>query len=253
MKNTIIIPARLESTRLPNKLLIEINGKSILERVYERCMLVKNSKVFISTDSKKILNHCASFTKNIIMTSKKHESGTDRIAEAATKIECENIVNVQGDEPFINPKLINKIFKELNNSNSSVISAVEKINNYDELKNPNNVKVVISENNYALYFSRSIIPFDREENINNELEDKYFNKKLYFKHVGIYGYKKEILKDFCKMKKSKLENIEKLEQLRLIENGIKIKLVYSEKKALGIDTIEDFENAKKIIYKNETQ
>ncbi len=251
MKNVIIIPARLNSSRLPEKVLLEINHKSILERVFDKCKQVNNSDIYIATDSNKIYNHCSKFTKNIILTSKQHESGTDRIAEAIQNIECENVINVQGDEPLINPDLIIQIFNELENNNSNVVSAIEKITSFDELKNNNNVKVVINKFNQALYFSRNIIPFERDNNYLNQTEKDYFNEKHFYKHIGVYGFKKKTLIEYSNFKKSKLESIEKLEQLRFLDNGINIKLVHSKNNSLGIDTIDDFNKVKKIIFQNE--
>ena len=246
MKNIIIIPARLNSSRLPGKVLLDLNGKTVVQRVYEQCIKVKNiNDVYIATDSEKVFNSCKSFTNNIILTKSVHESGTDRIAEAIQNIDCDNVINVQGDEPFIDHSLIEEVISTFEISETNMISVMHKIKTIKELKNHNVVKVIVNNKNEAIYFSRSIIPHHRDEW--NTLINKHTNipKELnFYRHIGIYGYKKDFLIKYSNMEQTYLERLEKLEQLRVIENGYKIKMIITKNISIGIDTIEDYENAK---------
>lgn len=237
MENVIVIPARLDSSRLPNKVLLDLGGKSVLRRVYEICAQIPKVKVFIATDSKKVINHCESFAENLILTGSQHQSGTERICEASSKIDCENIINVQADEPLINPKTIIDLLDIIKNPDVDMASVYERIQLSGNINNPNIVKVVKDLDDYAMYFSRAKIPYDRDK-----LESDIFIDK----HVGIYAYKKNIIKNFPKLKPSKYEEIEKLEQLRFLENGIKIKLIKSKYSTKGIDTFEDYNEIKKL-------
>ncbi|SHO80682.1 3-deoxy-manno-octulosonate cytidylyltransferase [hydrothermal vent metagenome] len=249
MKKIVVIPARLNSTRLPNKVLLDLKGKSVVQRVYEQCKKAKNiDEVYITTDSQKVKDICKKFTKNIIITDEKHQSGTDRIAEAIKEIESDIIINVQGDEPFIEPSLIEDIGNSFEDSDTLMSSAMHKIQKVEELKNPNVVKVTIDNNNNALYFSRSIIPHHRDEweSLLNHNIDIPSPLKFY-RHLGIYGYKKDFLIKYSNMEQSYLERLEKLEQLRVLENGYKIKMIESNYNSIGIDTQEDYERALKMI------
>lgn len=248
MKKVIVIPARLNSSRLPKKVLLDLSGKTILQRVYEQCNKLSNVKTFIATDSKLIKHESLKFTQNVIMTKSTHESGTDRVVEAVSKIDCDLIVNVQGDEPFINPNTIKKLFESIQNKNVSMSSVCERINEKDQLISENSVKVVLDENDNAIYFSRSVIPCVRDgiQTIFDK-NGKIYSKYNFYKHVGIYGYTKDFLKVYSKIKKSELEKLEKLEQLRVLQSGIKIKMIKTKNKSFGIDTIKDYKNAKKII------
>jgi len=238
MKTIVVIPARLESTRLPNKLLLELGGKSIIKRVHEQCLKAKGiSAVYIAVDSLELKTHCEAFSDNVILTGKHHQSGTDRIATAISEIECEAIINVQGDEPFIDPKLISELAIAI--QNTTMVSAMCPITNISEVEDPNNVKVVTDLNYKALYFSRSVVPFNRD-GIN-------FDTITYYKHLGIYGYTKDFLLKYSIMKPTSLEQIEKLEQLRVLENGYTIQMVTTHHNAIGIDTITDYNNAKKLV------
>ena len=239
MKKIIVIPARLNSSRLPNKVLLDLDGKTIVQRVFEQCLLSDADDVYIATDSEKVKEACLIFTKNIILTSKNHISGTDRITEAITNINCDVVVNVQGDEPFINPKLINQLLDSFINSNVSMVSAMGIFKEEKEIENPNNVKVVVDKNNNALYFSRAKIPYHRER----------LKEQVYYKHIGVYGYTKNFLLKYSKMKESSLESIEKLEQLRVLENGYKIKMIKTNHVSVGIDTFEDYISAQKLTKK----
>ena len=245
MKKVIIIPARLDSSRLPKKVLLDLKGKTVIQRVYEQCLKVKNvDEVYVATDSLEIKEVCKTFTNQVIITKSTHQSGTDRIGEAISDIACDIVINVQGDEPFIEPSLIEALVNSFSNSDISMSSAMSKINNIKDLQNTNVVKVVTDLHNNALFFSRSLIPFPRdvkEISIANEMLKKY----QFFRHIGIYGYRKDFLLKFVNMEQSYLEKVEKLEQLRALENGFKIKMIETDSSLMGIDTREDYEEALK--------
>ena len=245
MKKVIIIPARLDSSRLPKKVLLDLKGKTVIQRVYEQCLKVKNvDGVYIATDSIEIKEVCETFTNNVIITKSTHKSGTDRIGEAVSAIDCDIVINVQGDEPFIEPSLIEALVNSFSNSEISMSSAMSKINNVKDLQNTNVVKVVTDLHNNALFFSRSLIPFPRDvkeiSTANEVLEESQF-----FRHIGIYGYRKDFLLHFVNLEQSYLEKVEKLEQLRALENGFKIKMIEANSSLIGIDTQEDYEEALK--------
>jgi len=247
MKKIIVIPARLNSTRLPNKVLLYLNGKTILQRVYEQCLKVNRVVVFIATDSLKVKKSCLEYTENVIMTSVKHKSGTDRITEAINGLDFDTLINVQGDEPFISPLLIEELFRELEDKKVKVVTACERLLNSEELFDPNVVKVVKDNKNNALYFSRSCIPHIRD---NSQLlidEKKFFEREAFYKHIGIYGYKKEFLTKYSSLDNNNLEKLEMLEQLRILESGFKIKILETKFKTIGIDTKDDYQKALKMI------
>ena len=189
MNNLVVIPARLNSSRLPNKVLLKVQGKSIIEYVYrqvEKSQLV--DKIIVATDSEIVLKDVNNFGGEAVLTSSKHQSGTDRVAEVAKKYNFKNIINVQGDEPNISPNLIDSLFFELENEKVYFVSAMSLINSFDEVANPNVVKVICDINNYAIYFSRSQIPFIRDNDFQVD----------FFKHIGIYGFKKDFLIKYSK-------------------------------------------------------
>ena len=248
MKKIVVIPARLSSSRLPRKVLLDLKGKSVIQRVYEQVKKAKKiDAIYIATDSLEVEAQCKSFTSNIILTSTKHESGTDRIAEAVKKIECDIVINVQGDEPFIEPSLIDEFADIFEKEFLDMVSAMHKISLVDELKNSNIVKVIVNKNQEAIYFSRATIPYSRDSH------DELFNQQLipknltFYRHLGIYAYSKEFLLKYSQMDMTYLENLEKLEQLRVIENGYKIKMIETDYNSIGIDTQEDYEKALEII------
>ena len=250
MKKFILIPARLSSKRLPNKVLLDLKGKTILQRVYEQCNQVKDVKVFITTDSKKVEESCLKFTQNIIMTSVNHKSGTERIIEAVENLDYDLLINVQGDEPFINPLLIESLFKLLEHKKDFVVTVCEQLSSFEDLFDPNTVKVVKDINHNALYFSRSAIPHVRDVAELPKDEDKFFENTCFYKHVGIYGYNKTFIKKYSSLAISPLEEQEVLEQLRILENGFKIKVLETEYKSLGIDTKDDYEKALELIHES---
>ena len=245
MKKAIIIPARLDSSRLPKKVLLDLKGKTVIQRVYEQCLKVKNvDGVYIATDSIEIKEVCETFTDKVVITKSTHQSGTDRIGEAVSAIACDIVINVQGDEPFIEPSLIEALVNSFSNSEISMASAMSKINTVKDLHNTNVVKVVTDLHNNALFFSRSLIPFPRDvKEISTAKE--VLEKCQFYRHIGIYGYRKDFLLKFVNMEQSYLEKVEKLEQLRALENGFKIKMIEANSSLIGIDTREDYEEALK--------
>jgi len=243
IKNLVVIPARYKSSRFPGKVIADLCGKPVVQRVYESCLQShKADRVLIATDHKEVYDICKQFTDNVVMTSEKHQFGTDRIREAIDLIECENVVNIQGDEPFISKNVIDSLFAELEVSEAPMVSAFHKIDSEEELKNPNIVKVVTNSNGYAVYFSRSPIPYIRAP--------LTFNDVAFKRHLGVYGYKAHFLKEYVNMPHSTLENAEQLEQLRVVEAGYQIKLIETPEISIGIDTPEDLQKAIKQI-KNE--
>jgi 3-deoxy-manno-octulosonate cytidylyltransferase (CMP-KDO synthetase) len=232
-----VIPARYSSTRFPGKALADINGKPMIQWCYESSLKSKLiDKLIVATDDKRIFNAVKKFGGEVVMTSKKHRSGTDRIAEAARKFKCDIVVNIQGDEPFIDYRTIDKAIDALKKDKSSQVSTVaKKITDKKEIRNPNNVKVVFDDDFNALYFSRSVIPFDRDGK----------GKTNYYRHYGLYVYRKDYLLKITKLPESPLEKTEKLEQLRVLENGGKIKIVLTNIDSFSIDTPEDLKGIKK--------
>ncbi len=249
MSTVVIIPARLNSSRLPNKVILDICGKPMIQHVYEAAKRAKGIlDVFIATDSDEVKIICEVFTKNVIMTSEKHESGTDRLAEAMQNIECDNIINVQGDEPLMDSLLITQLANALDDEKIDMVSAMHEIKTTAELKSPNAVKVTVDKNSNALYFSRSIIPHHRDEWESLLNHHVTIPKPLkFFKHIGIYGYKKDFLKQYSLMGQTYLEKLEKLEQLRVLENGYKIKMIETEYEPIGVDIQEDLEKVREIM------
>ena len=245
MKKVIVIPARLDSSRLPKKVLLDLKGKTVIQRVYEQCLKVSNiDAVYIATDSLEIKDICDTFTSNVMLTKSTHQSGTDRIGEAVAFIDCDIVINVQGDEPFIEPTLIEELVNSFENSEISMASAMSRINDVKDLQNSNVVKVTVDDQKNALYFSRSLIPFPRDF---KELitSGKVLEKHVFYRHIGIYGYRKDFLVSYVNMKQSYLEKVEKLEQLRALENGFKIKMIEAKSSLIGIDTQQDYEEALK--------
>jgi len=249
LKSVVVIPARLNSSRLPGKVLLDICAKPMVQHVYEASKKAETIEdVYIATDSLEVKEACLKFTDNIIMTDDSHESGTDRLAEASKYIECDNIINVQGDEPLIDPMLITQMADILESQDSIMVSAMHKIKTTSELKSPNSVKVVVDKNSNALYFSRSIIPHHRDEWEALLKHHTTIPEQLkFYKHIGIYGYKKEFLKTYATLESTYLEKLEKLEQLRVLENGYKIKMIESDYHPIGVDVLEDLEKVRKII------
>ena len=241
MKTVAMIPARYDSERLPGKLMMDLGGIPVILRTHNN---VLNSglfdEVYVITDSEIIFKLIHNNGGNVFMSSVKHDSGSDRIAEFAIKIETDLILNVQGDEPFIDKPSLKKLISVFNDDNQNDIdlaSLMQSISEKTEIDNPNNVKVVVNNDNFALYFSRSVIPYNKSSNV----------KVDYFKHIGVYAFRKESLLNYYKSKPTTLEKLEKLEQLRFLEFGKKIKMIQTDYKGHGIDVMEDLINARKII------
>lgn len=245
-----VIPARYGSTRFPGKPLAKILGKPMIQWVYEGAQKSKLlEEIYVATDDYRIMNVVKNFGGKAVMTSKHHKSGTDRIGEVVKKIKADIIVNIQGDEPLISAKDIDKTVKVLiDNKDINVSTLATQFCNIDELYNVNKVKVVFDKNHNALYFSRSIIPFQKlifqnySEGKTKWLSNKSVNRiflKNYYLHIGLYVYRREFLLKFINMNQSRLEKLEKLEQLRILENEEKIKIIISKNSPVSIDTPED--------------
>ena len=233
----IAIPARFGSSRFPGKVTALLAGKPVIEHVYEACQKTNLGSVVIATESQRVVETCNSFGAQAILTSDKCQSGTDRIYEATLGRPEAFIINVQGDEPFINPQTIVKIAELLRSDPTcDIATAVMATTDDAKIDNPNCVKAVLGKNMRALYFSRSRVPFKREPSA----ENKDF---IYWHHCGIYGYRKEALKRFVSLPQSPLEKVEKLEQLRALEDGMTIKCVQIEPAGPAIDTADDLRRA----------
>lgn len=238
-KAICVIPARYVSTRFPGKPLADIAGKPMIERVYERAAKAKLiDEVVVATDDERIFSVVEGFGGKVVMTCANHPSGTDRLAEVAQMYEDADIIlNVQGDEPLIEPKLIDMLTEELLKDDNLSMATAKVLLKEKEFSDPAAVKVVTDKNCYALYFSRSLLPYPR-----NQLE----NLTLY-KHIGIYAYKRDFLLKFAKMEQSYLEQIEGLEQLRALENGYKIKVIETDFLCIGVDTPADLEEVNHLL------
>jgi len=241
MKIIAVIPARYASTRFPAKLMQDLGGKTVILRTYEAAINTKLfDDVFVVTDSDLIYNEIISNGGKAIMSIKEHESGSDRIAEAVENMDVDVVINVQGDEPFINKKPLEQVIEIFRNDAEKKVdlaSLMFEIKEKSEIENPNNVKVIVDQNGFALYFSRSVIPYPREENVGVR----------YMKHIGIYAFRKEALMDFYRLPMLSLEASEKLEQLRYLEYGKRIRMVETDHGSIGIDTPEDLEKARKML------
>ena len=242
LRFVVIIPARYASTRFPGKPLVDSGGKTMIHRVYEQ-VSKSVTDVYVATDDQRIFDAVKAFGGNAIMTSEQHKSGTDRCYEAFTHIEeyFDVIINVQGDEPFIQPEQIIELQKCFDDESTQIATLAKKITEKEDwgaLNNPNSPKLVVNKNNHALYFSRSVIPFKRGTEPEN-----WISSHPYLKHIGIYAYRAEVLGEITKLEQSPLELAESLEQLRWLENGYKIKVGFTDVESIGIDTPEDLEKA----------
>jgi 3-deoxy-manno-octulosonate cytidylyltransferase (CMP-KDO synthetase) len=237
-----IIPARYASTRFPGKPLVMIDGKPMIQRVYEQALKADLDAVVVATDDVRIADTVRSFGGNVVMTSENHPSGTDRCAEALQLFEGDwkAVVNIQGDEPYIQPSQINAVASLLKNG-APIATLVKKIDSAEELSNINSPKVVLSNTGNALYFSRQPIPHQKGIDIS-----EWLNHGNYYKHIGIYGYQSAILPELTQLKQSKLEMAESLEQLRWLENGYTIKTAETAENTVAIDTPEDLSRLKSL-------
>ncbi|WP_185140094.1 3-deoxy-manno-octulosonate cytidylyltransferase [Chryseobacterium lacus] len=240
MKIIAVIPARYEASRFPGKLMQKLGEKTVISTTYEN--VVKTglfSDVFVATDSEIIFNEIQSNDGKAVMTGQ-HETGSDRIAEAVENINCDIVVNVQGDEPFLKTeplKQLIEVFQHDLNKKISLASLKIKLQNQEDIENPNHVKVITDLNGFALYFSRSVIPYHREKSIDAE----------YFRHIGVYAFRKEALLKFSRLPMSPLEQLEKIECIRYLENGMKLKMIETDFVGVGIDVPEDLEKARAIL------
>jgi 3-deoxy-manno-octulosonate cytidylyltransferase (CMP-KDO synthetase) len=233
-----IIPARYASSRFPGKPLVDIAGKSMIQRVYEQAAKCADlTDVMVATDDDRIFNHVIQFGGKAVMTGDQHQSGTDRCAEvAAVHTDYDVIINIQGDEPYIEPEQISKLAACFTAPDVQIATLIKRIKNEQELHNPNSPKVVVNKLNEAIYFSRSALPHIRGEEPENWLE--FYT---YYKHIGIYAYRADVLQQITKLEVSSLEKAEALEQLRWIENGYRIKVAETEFETYAVDTPADLE------------
>lgn len=235
MKIVAIIPARYASTRFPGKPLVKIKGKAMVQRVYEQALKSEVDKVVVATDDQRIVDCIEAFEGNVVMTSVEHPNGTCRCEEVLSELDekFDAVVNVQGDEPFIDPSQINQVVTLLK-SNAQIATLVKAIDDEKTLFDTNKPKVVLSEEGRALYFSRQVVPFIRDVK-----QSDWLSNNTFYKHIGIYGYQSEVLKELVTLKPGKLEELEKLEQLRWLENGYQIMVAETTLETIGIDTPED--------------
>jgi 3-deoxy-manno-octulosonate cytidylyltransferase (CMP-KDO synthetase) len=242
MKIFAFIPARYQSTRFPGKPLALIGEKPMIQHVYERAMSCPEiSEVFVATDDKRISACVIEFGGKVVMTAQTHRSGTDRICEAATKIGLNTedlIVNIQGDQPIFHPSIVSLLIKPFVEERSVPMTTVKwKITDPDDIRNPNHVKVVTDRQGFALYFSRYPLPFFRDGE----------SRQVHYKHLGFYGFRMEFLLKFTRLSQGVLEAAEKLEQLRALEHGFKIKVVETPFNSIEVDVPEDVEKVEEIL------
>ncbi|MBI5676209.1 MAG: 3-deoxy-manno-octulosonate cytidylyltransferase [Nitrospirae bacterium] len=254
-----IIPARYNSTRFPGKPLALLRRKPVIQHVFEK---VKNARlvdtVLVATDDERIYNTVTEFGGKAVMTSDAHSTGTDRVAEAAKDIDCDIVVNIQGDEPFIKPEMVDDLVNMLADDKRALMGTLAKrITDSKEIFSPDVVKVVMDNEGFAMYFSRAPIPWHRDEF--SKFQDSDFKAGNgqpatgiieVYKHIGIYGYRKDTLLSLSTMEENALEKLEKLEQLRALGSGIKIKVKETDYDTFGIDTVEDLRNAEEYLIRN---
>ncbi|MBF6609347.1 MAG: 3-deoxy-manno-octulosonate cytidylyltransferase [Flavobacterium sp.] len=241
MKIIAVIPARYASTRFPAKLMQDLGGKTVITRTYEAAIATGLfDEVFVATDSEIIFNEITNKGGKAVMSIHQHESGSDRIAEAVSNMDCDIVVNVQGDEPFLNKQSLSNLLEVFKNDPARQIdlaSLMRQITDESDINNPNNVKVVTDQSGNALYFSRSVIPYPRDENAGVR----------YFQHIGIYAFRKQALMEFHSLPMKSLEASEKLEQLRYLEFGKRIRMIETNEVSIGIDTPDDLEKARTML------
>lgn len=240
MKIIAVIPARYAASRFPGKLMEMLGNETVIGTTYKNVVATKLfDEVFVATDSDVIFNEITKHGGKAVMTGE-HETGSDRIAEAVRNIECDIVINVQGDEPFLKTEPLQQlveVFKADQNKEISLASLKIKLYEKDEIENPNNVKVITDLRGFAMYFSRSVIPFPRDLSVSTP----------HFKHIGVYAFRKEALMKFATMEMTPLEKAEKIECIRYLENGMKIKMIETDFIGVGIDVPEDLEKARQIL------
>lgn len=247
MKKSIIgiIPARYASTRFPGKPLVDIAGKAMIQRVYEQAKKCSSlSDVVVATDDERIFEAVQKFGGTACMTASSHPSGTDRCAEVVTSmnLQADAVINIQGDEPFIDPKQIELVCKCFDDHRTELATLIKKISSAEVLLNPNSPKVIVDSDQFAIYFSRHAIPY-----IRGAEQNEWLNRHTFYQHIGIYGYRVDILKRITKLAPSSLEKAESLEQLRWLEHGYKIKTAITSGDTVAIDTPEDLEKVLKTL------
>lgn len=255
MKFTAVIPARYASTRFPGKPLAMLGGKTVIQRVYEQAASVL-SEVYVATDDERILSAVEAFGGRAVMTRTDHKSGTDRIEEAVEKIEKQGmdkegqgdvIINIQGDEPFVQPSQIKTLMALFDDPETQIGTLGKRFESMEAVQNPNSPKIVTDHRGFALYFSRSVIPFIR----GIEVED-WLSHYPFLKHLGVYAYRREVLAEVTKLPQGVLEKAESLEQLRWLENGYRIRVGMTEVETVGIDTPADLERAEQFLIQRMT-
>lgn len=238
-----VIPARFSSTRFEGKVLAEVLGKPLIQHVWERAkqaMLLED--LIIACDDERVAEAALGFGAKVVMTSRGHECGTDRISEVINPLDIKIVVNIQGDEPLVHPTMIDSVAQALlEDQNVSMSTVIKRIDSPQEIQDPNVVKVVVDKNNFALYFSRAAIPFCAQ---NSEVK-----QPVYYKHIGLYGYTKDFLFTFRNLPVSRLEKTERLEQLRVLEEGFRIKAIETKFDTIGVDTAEDLERVRHYLNK----
>jgi 3-deoxy-manno-octulosonate cytidylyltransferase (CMP-KDO synthetase) len=250
MQTLIVIPARYDSERFPGKPLQMIDGVSLIERVYEKCLQTNAEDVIVATDDQRIFDHVEAFDGNVCMTSPSHKNGTERIIEAVERLmdageEYECVINVQGDEPLIDPKDVNRLIDVFEDDDTDIATLVKRINKTEELENPNVVKAVLTDFEEgvadALYFSRTAIPHVRDVN------EKSVEDTTYYKHIGTYGFSVEVLLSLATVPESSLEKAEKLEQLRWLQNHYVVSAIETKNDSIGVDTPADVQIVENIL------
>ena len=247
MKFIGVIPARYASTRFPGKPLAVLGGKTVIQRVYEQVAGILGDKTYVATDDERIFDAVESFGGNAVMTSPNHKSGTDRIEEAVTKIggDADVIINIQGDEPFIQQSQIEEIIRCFDDPETQIATLGKpfgKEQDFKVLENPNSPKIAVDNRGYAMYFSRSIIPY-----IRGKEKAEWMGCYPFLKHLGIYAYRKQVLHEITQLPQSSLEIAESLEQLRWLQNGYRIKVGLTDVETVGIDTPEDLKRAEEFL------
>jgi 3-deoxy-manno-octulosonate cytidylyltransferase (CMP-KDO synthetase) len=238
-KAIIVIPARYGSTRLPGKALAEIEGRPLVQHVYDRAIRSRlASDCLIATDDARICRACEGFGGNVMMTSPDHNSGTDRMAEVASKLHADVYINVQGDEPLVDPDAVDLLIKTMFDDPSIKMGTLKRpMNSYEDFTNPNMVRVVCDKDDFALYFSRAPVPFLTRDRFEE-------HRGLVFKHIGLYSFRRDFLLEFSKMPPSPLERAERLEQLRVLEAGIRIKALTTDYESISVETPADLERVR---------
>ena len=234
-----IIPVRYESSRFRGKVLADIGGKPMIQHVWEKAQKAALlDDLIVAVDDERVMNAVRSFGGKAVLTSTKHRSGTDRINEAVKKIETDVVINIQSDEPMLEPAMIDALITALSDDeNLAMVTLRKRIHDAAQIQDPNIVKVVVDNNDYAIYFSRSPVPYNRSAS----------TAAIVYKHIGLYGYRKSFLSVFSNLPVSLLENIEGLEQLRALENGYKIKALETQNDTIGVDTPEDLEKVRLVL------